>query len=125
MKRILVIDDEADIREVIQVTLEMTRGWQALLAASGREGVDTAASEQPDAILLDVMMPGMDGPTTFSELQADERTRAIPVVLLTAKVQPSDQRRFATLGVAGVIAKPFNPMRLAEEIEQALGWKRA
>ncbi|BAC92154.1 response regulator [Gloeobacter violaceus] len=122
MKRILVIDDEADIREVIQLTLELTRGWEIVAAESGSEGIALATSRNPDAILLDVMMPEMDGVSTFAGLQAEAATRSIPVVLLTAKVQSADRRRFAELGVAGVIAKPFDPMGLTDQLEALLGW---
>ncbi|UFP92782.1 response regulator [Gloeobacter morelensis] len=122
MRRILVIDDEADIREVIQLTLELTRGWEILAAESGHEGIALAASRHPDAILLDVMMPEMDGVATFARLQAEVATCAIPVVLLTAKAQSADKRRFAALGVAGVIAKPFDPMGLTDQLEVLLGW---
>ncbi len=122
MRRILVIDDEADIREVIQLTLELTRGWEILAAESGREGIALAASRNPDAILLDVMMPEMDGVATFARLQAEVATCAIPVVLLTAKAQSADKRRFAALGVAGVIAKPFDPRGLTDQLEVLLGW---
>ena len=121
-KRILVIDDENDIREVVQLSLASLAGWETLTAASGREGLARAADEQPDAILLDVMMPDMDGPTAFRKLQAEASTRSIPVIFLTAKVQAPDRRRLAELGVAAVIAKPFDPLRLPEEIASALGW---
>lgn len=122
MRTVLVIDDEDDIREVAQVSLEALGGWNVLTASSGTQGIERAASEQPDAILLDVMMPGMDGPTTFQRLQAEEATRAIPVIFLTAKVQAADRQRFADLGVAGVIAKPFDPMTLAGDIAALLKW---
>ena len=121
-KRVLVIDDEGDIREVARVSLEMVGGWEALTAGSGGEGLDTARAEQPDAILLDVMMPDMDGPSTFNKLQADAAIRNIPVILLTAKVQVNDRRRFAELGVMGVIAKPFDPLSLPREVAEVLGW---
>ena len=122
-KRILVIDDEDDIRQVAQLSLEMTGGWEVLTAGSGFEGLAKAGVEQPDAILLDVMMPDMDGPATFQKLQDDALTCDIPVILLTAKVQPADRRKFGDLGVTGVIAKPFDPMRLASEVAEALGWE--
>ncbi|GMU56141.1 MAG: hypothetical protein AMXMBFR33_52870 [Candidatus Xenobia bacterium] len=122
MRTVLVIDDEDDIREVAQVSLEALGGWNVLTASSGIQGIERAASDQPDAILLDVMMPGMDGPTTFQKLQAEEGTRAIPVIFLTAKVQAADRQRFADLGVAGVIAKPFDPMTLAGDIAALLKW---
>lgn len=122
MKRILLIEDEDDIREVAQASLELTRGWEVHAASSGREGIERAASLQPDAILLDVMMPDMDGPTTFTHLQERADTRAIPVILLTAKVQAADRSRFDGLGVRAVIAKPFDPMTLADQVANALGW---
>lgn len=121
-KRILVIDDEDDIREVAQVSLEMVGGWEVLTAASGKEGLLRAEAEQPDAILLDVMMPDMDGPTTLRQLHAHPALQHIPVIFLTAKVQAADRRRFADLGVQGVLAKPFDPMRLAPQVAEVLGW---
>ncbi len=123
MKRVLIVDDEDDIREVAALSLEATSDWTILTASSGREGLVTAASETPDAILMDVMMPGMDGPTTFKQLQLNPATAGIPVVLLTAKVQGVDQRRFAGLGVAAVLFKPFDPLTLAAQISEALGWE--
>lgn len=122
-KRILLVDDEPDIREVAQVSLEMVAGWRVRTAASGAEAIAAAAADPPDAILLDVMMPDLDGPTTFQRLQAEPRSRGIPVILLTAKVQAVDQRNFADLGVAGVIPKPFDPMTLARQVAGILGWK--
>lgn len=122
MRTVLVIDDEDDIREVAQVSLEALGGWNVLTASSGDQGIQRAASDKPDAILLDVMMPGMDGPTTFQKLQAEEATRNIPVIFLTAKVQAADRQRFAHLGVAGVIAKPFDPMTLASDMAALLNW---
>jgi CheY-like chemotaxis protein len=125
MRRILIIDDEDDIREVAALTLEATAGWEIITASSGAAGILAAAtaSPQPDAILMDVMMPGMDGPTTFRHMQQDPVIAGIPVLLLTAKVQGVDQRRFAGLGVAAVLFKPFDPLTLAAQISEALGWK--
>ena len=121
--RILIIDDEEDIREVAALSLETVAGWQVITANSGAQGLARAIEHQPDAILLDVMMPGMDGPTTFRELRNHPRTRRIPVLLLTAKVQSSDQRRFADLGVEAVLFKPFDPLTLSTQIAAALHWK--
>nr|WP_199306157.1 response regulator [Coleofasciculus sp. FACHB-T130] len=121
-KRILVIDDEEDIREVAQLSLEMAANWDVLTASSGREGLAKAEVEQLDAILLDVMMPDWDGVTTFQQLQANPATQHIPVLLLTAKMQAADKRRFAQLGVKAVIAKPFDPMTLADQVAKSLGW---
>jgi CheY-like chemotaxis protein len=122
-RKILIIDDEDDIREVAALSLESVAGWDVVTANSGAQGVARAIEHQPDAILLDVMMPGMDGPSTFRELRKNPVTAKIPVLLLTAKVQSSDQRRFADLGVASVLFKPFDPMTLADQISGVLGWK--
>ncbi|MEB3883548.1 response regulator [Lyngbya sp. CCY1209] len=121
-KRILLIDDEDDIREIAQLSLEMIGGWTVATADSGNRGLETARAQRPDAILLDVMMPGLDGFATFQKLQADPQTREIPVILLTAKVQSADRQKFDRLGVSGVISKPFEPMSLAEEVAHILGW---
>src|SRR3569833_891649 len=123
MRRILIIDDEDDNREVAALSLEATAGWEIIAANSSAAGIKAAAEQKPDAILMDVMMPGMDGPTTFRQMQQNPNISGIPVLLLTAKVQGVDQRRFADLGVAGVLFKPFDPMTLAQQISQALDWK--
>ena len=124
MRRILIIDDEDDIREVAALALETTAGWETVTASSGPDGILAAANSKPapDAILMDVMMPGMDGPTTFRQMQQNPELAGIPVLLLTAKVQGVDQRRFAGLGVSAVLFKPFNPMTLAAQISEKLGW---
>ncbi|HEX4284637.1 MAG TPA: response regulator [Terracidiphilus sp.] len=121
--RILIIDDEDDIREVAAMSLETVAGWEVMVANSGAQGLTRAASYKPDAILLDVMMPGMDGPTTFRELRKNPMTAKIPVLFLTAKVQATDRRRFADLGIHAVLVKPFDPMTLSTQISNALGWK--
>jgi CheY-like chemotaxis protein len=121
--RILIIDDEDDIREVAALSLETVAGWEVMVANSGAQGLARASVYKPDAILLDVMMPGMDGPTTFRELQKNPETAHIPVLLLTAKVQASDKVRFADLDVKAVLVKPFDPMTLSTQIADALGWE--
>lgn len=121
-KHILLVDDDEMIREVAQLALGLVGGWQVTTASSGEEGLAVAGTISPDAILLDVMMPGLDGPSTFGRLQNDPVTRAIPVVLLTAKVQPAERRRWLELGVAGVLAKPFDPMTLSSQLAELLGW---
>lgn len=105
------------------MSLETATAWQALTAASGDEGLEAARREQPDAILLDVQMPEMDGLATFRRLQASDHTRLIPVIMLTAKVQSTDRRLFLSLGVAAVIPKPFDPLKLAGQVAGLLGWK--
>ena len=121
-RRILIIDDEYDIRAVAQLTLKTVAGWDVSLAASGKEGLVKAADEQPDVILLDVMMPDMDGIETLRALQANPATQSIPVIFMTAKVQAAEQRRFTELGVAGIIPKPFKAMKLSGQIAETLGW---
>ncbi|OLP19072.1 two-component system response regulator [Leptolyngbya sp. 'hensonii'] len=116
LKRILIVDDEADIRTVAQASLEIMGDWEVITAASGHEGIAKAETEKPDLILLDVMMPDIDGPTAFLQLRANPQTQNIPVVLLTAKVQAADQRRFADLGVTAVFAKPFDPVTLSDDL---------
>ena len=122
VKRVLIIDDEDDIREVAQTSLEIMGGWDVFTAASSQEGITIAEAEQPDAILLDVMLPDVDGPATFQKLQANPVTAQIPVILLTAKAQASDQRYFADLGVMAVLTKPFDPVTLADRVAEALAW---
>lgn len=120
---VLVIDDEDDIREVAQLCLEAVGGWDVITASSGQEGLLKAAQSSPDAILLDVMMPELDGPSTYVKLQANPATINIPVILLTAKIQPSEQRKFAALGVKAVLSKPFDPLTLASQVAEVLEWK--
>jgi len=122
-RRILIIDDEDDIRQVAALSLETVAGWEVVTASSGTQGIRRAQDGKPDAILLDVMMPGMDGPTTFQELRKIPEIAGIPVILLTAKVQGADQKRFANLGVSAVLFKPFDPLTLAQQMSDALGWK--
>jgi CheY-like chemotaxis protein len=121
-KQILVVDNEQYIQEVTKICLETVAGWKVVTASSGKEGIIKAETYQPDAILLDVMMPEMDGITTFEKLQANPLTKAIPVILLTAKIQASDRRRYTQMGMISAIAKPFNPLELAAEVAVALGW---
>ncbi|HTL88777.1 MAG TPA: response regulator [Leptolyngbya sp.] len=122
IKQILVIDDEPYVREVIQICLETTAGWEVITAGSGNEGLVKAETEQPDAILLDVMMPGMNGITTFQNLQSNAATQEIPVIVLTAKMQFGDRPQYLKLGLKAAIAKPFDPLTLASEIAQVLDW---
>jgi CheY-like chemotaxis protein len=124
MKRILVVDNEQYIQEVAKICLETVAGWEILVAGSGPEGILQAEVNQPDAILLDVMMPDMDGPTTIEKLQANPSTKAIPVIWLTAKIQDSDRRYTEMGGIRGAIAKPFSPLELADQIAAILGWSQ-
>ncbi len=121
-RTVLVVDDEADIREVAAMSLETVCGWKVLQANSGVEALRMARENRPDVILLDVMMPDMDGPKTLQALRTDGELESIPVIFLTAKVQSSDRKRFAEMGVSAVLPKPFDPMLLGEQIAGALGW---
>ena len=121
-KRILIIDDEETIQTVVQFGIKMTAGWEVFTASSGQEGIKAAQSKQPDVILLDVMMPDMDGIATFKELQSHSQTEQIPVIFLTAKAQTAEKRQFNDLGVSGVITKPFNSLDLPEQITKILHW---
>jgi CheY-like chemotaxis protein len=123
MKKILVIDDEADIREVLSTSLQLTTDWKVETASSGKDGVLKAIKYRPDAIVLDFMMPEMDGPTAARMLQAQPETSLTPVVLLTAKAHMSDREGLVKNGgIKAVLAKPFDPLTIADEIKEALGW---
>jgi CheY-like chemotaxis protein len=122
MKHILIIDDEADIREIAQASLEIMKNWAVTTACSGEEGIARATANPPDAILLDVMLPDMDGTIALQKLQENPITCKIPVIFLTAKVRASDQRRLAEMKVSAILAKPFNPEDLADQIVDTLGW---
>ncbi|HEX8704191.1 MAG TPA: response regulator [Myxococcaceae bacterium] len=120
IRKVLLVDDEDDIRTVGNLSLSRVGGWQTVLASSGAEAVKKAAAERPDLILLDVMMPGMDGPTTFTQLRAQEATATTPIIFMTAKVQKQEVARYLELGAVGVIGKPFDPMTLPTEIKKLL-----
>ena len=121
-KQILVVDDSPLIREVARLGLEAGSGWKVLSAESGPEAVARASAERPEAILLDVVMPGMDGPATLRELRAVPATTQIPVILVTARDGSADRARFESLDVAGVITKPFTMQGLAGQVAEILGW---
>ena len=121
-RRVLLVDDEDDIREVARMSLSAVAGWEVVTAASGREALDAGGASAPyDVVLLDVMMPGLDGPGTLPLLRERDWGRDVPVIFLTAKVQPADRRALGALGAAGIVGKPFDPMTLATEIEAILG----
>ncbi len=121
-RHVLIVDDDDGIREVAKMSLELVAGWHVTTATTGADGIAAARAEHPDGILLDVMMPGLDGPATLAALRADGDIGAIPVIFLTAKVQASERTRFAELDVAGLIAKPFDPMALHTQIAELFGW---
>ncbi|HWH93106.1 MAG TPA: response regulator [Baekduia sp.] len=122
-RQILVVDDSPVVRELARMGLETIAGWDVRPAESGGEALRRAAADAPEAILLDVVMPEMDGPATLLELQGRAITRDIPVIFVTAKDHPADRARLAALGAAGVIAKPFEVRELAAQVAEILGWE--
>jgi CheY-like chemotaxis protein len=121
ISKVLLVDDEPDIRRLGQMSLELMGRMAVVLAADGEEALALAAREKPDAILLDVMMPGMDGPHTLQRLKADPATASIPVIVLTASPSSSEVDALRALGAAGVVRKPFDPMQLAKEVQRLAG----
>jgi CheY-like chemotaxis protein len=122
-RKVLVVDDDDVIREVAKVALEVVGGWQVSTAVNGPEARELARTLRPDVVLLDVMMPGMDGPRTAASLSDDPVTREIPVIFLTAKLADPVIMNRSESNLAGIIAKPFDPMTLAEEVSELLGWR--
>jgi CheY-like chemotaxis protein len=120
VEKVLMVDDEPHVRRVAELSLSRVGGWAVTLATSGAEALMAAVESPPDLILLDVMMPGMDGPTTLGALQERTATAAIPVIFMTAKVQEHEIDRYLTLGAAGVVCKPFDPVKLPDQIRRIL-----
>ncbi|HKU19533.1 MAG TPA: response regulator [Terriglobales bacterium] len=124
-KTVLIIDDEADIREIATASLQLVGGFTVLTARSGQDGISLARQQKPDAIILDLMMPEMDGCEVLLQLKNDPNSRDIPVVLLTAKVQGMKKEMAQAAGAAGVLMKPFDPMLLPAQLNAMLGWAAA
>jgi CheY-like chemotaxis protein len=122
--KILIIDDEDDIRRIARLSLSRIGRMDVLEAAGGAEGVRMAEEQQPDAILLDVMMPNMDGPATLAALQQNPKTSAIPVLFLTAKALTAEIERLRQLGARDVLTKPFDPVALPTQVQAALAATR-
>ncbi|MFZ2725244.1 MAG: response regulator [Methylococcaceae bacterium] len=118
LNKIMYVEDEADIREVAQLALELVGGYSLLICSSGQEAIDKAEAFAPDLILLDVMMPSMDGPMTLAKLRKFPHLIHTPVVFMTAKVQPNEVTALRNLGALEVIAKPFDPMLLATQLRE-------
>lgn len=121
-KLVLLVDDEAHVREVVEACLKDLGGWNVQSVASGHEGLDKLAVVQPDAIVLDISMPGMDGFMFLRQLRTNPLTQSIPVVLLTARARWFTLKQLQSFGVVGAIAKPFNSVSLTQEIAKNLGW---
>jgi CheY-like chemotaxis protein len=118
--RILHVDDEPDIRDVVDMSLGLDPDFEVRACASGAEAIAAAAEWRPLLILLDVMMPGMDGPTTLTQLRKNPQTSSIPVIFMTARAQTREVEHFIALGAQGVISKPFDAMTLAAEVQSHL-----
>ncbi len=119
--RVLLIDDEPDLRRLAEVSLSAVGGWKVTSCASGAEGVEAALREPPDLVLLDVQMPGLDGPQTLAALRREPALAAVPVVFLTATCAEDDLARLRALGARGVVQKPFDPFTLPGQVQAALG----
>lgn len=116
LETILYVEDDPDIRAIAELALGTVGGFQLLPCRGGQEALETLGSTRPDLILLDVMMPGMDGPETFRAIRRQEDHADIPVVFMTAKIQPNEVKDYLDMGALGVIAKPFDPMTLADQV---------
>jgi CheY-like chemotaxis protein len=122
LEKILLVEDEPDIRTVAQLSLQAIGGFQVELCSSGQEALTRAPIFKPDLILLDVMMPGMDGPTTYQELKRIPELAGVPVCFMTAKVQPQEVAQYKAMGALDVVPKPFDPMTLPGQIRVI--WER-
>ncbi len=121
LNRILYVEDEPDIQAIAKLALEMVGGFTVELSSSGQDALHKAVTFQPDLVLLDVMMPGMDGPTTFQKLREQPQTATLPIAFMTAKVQTDEIERYISMGAIGFVAKPFDPMKLADTVNRL--WK--
>jgi CheY-like chemotaxis protein len=118
LKSVLYVDDEPDIREVVEMALNLVSGIAVKTCGSGADALQLLPGFMPDLVLLDVMMPGLDGPATLASMRSDPTLRDIPVVFMTAKALPQEVDRFMSLGAIGVISKPFDPMQLAARVQE-------
>jgi len=116
LRSILYVDDEPDIREIVQLALSLSPDLDVHTCESGIKALEILPLLRPDLVLLDVMMPGLDGPATFARMREHEVLRSIPVVFVTAKALPQEVDRFMSSGALGVISKPFDPMHLAQGV---------
>lgn len=122
--KVLYVDDEPDIREIAVMALELNSGFEVRSAEGGRVALSIAADWQPDVVVLDVMMPDMDGPMTRKALAEKDSTAGIPVIFATARTQPDEIESYLAMNVAGVISKPFDPMTIADQVTSILGTVR-
>ena len=116
LQSVLYVDDEPDIREIVQLTLSLTKGLVVHIGESGEQALELLRELRPDLLLLDVMMPGLDGPGTLKRMREDPAIAQIPVIFVTAKAMPREVDLFRKMGAAGVIGKPFDPMQLTKQV---------
>ena len=121
IRKVMLVDDDDDIREIGTMALSEVGQWQVVEAASGSEALTACERETPDVVLLDVMMPEMDGPTTFHSLRKLKSGKEVPIIFMTAKVQKHEVEGYLKLGAQGVIRKPFDPLTLPDEVRQIVG----
>ena len=117
LKKILYAEDEADIREIVKISLEDLGGYHIQYCTNGHEAIEAAKREQFDLLLLDVMMPGMDGPSTLLEIRKIPQYKTTPAIFMTAKIQPKELAEYKSMGVVDIITKPFDPMMLADNLQ--------
>jgi two-component system, OmpR family, response regulator len=123
--RALVVDDDDDIRFLTAIALTSTAGWEVVSAASGEEALALAREQVPDVVLMDLMMPGMDGVTTTARMRERPETADVPIVLFTARAAiEGSSAPWDDADISGVLTKPYDPMRLAEAVTDLLGWDR-
>ena len=118
--KVLIIDDEEDTREIAKMSLSLLGGLDVVEAESGKDGIEVASHSRPDVILLDMMMPIMDGPSTLEALRTNEATKDIPVIFLTAKAMTTEIEKLKRMGATGVLTKPFDPTTLASQVQAIL-----
>jgi len=118
LHKIMLVEDDVDIQQIVDISLSAISGYEIMLCDSGYEAIEKAKSFSPDIILLDVMMPGMDGPSTLKKLRENPDTAEIPVIFLTAKIMPQEIQEYKNMGAVDVISKPFNPLTLSERIQK-------
>lgn len=123
IRHVLIIDDEPDIREIAKISLHITKQWTVMTAASGPEGISMAVAKSPDLILLDVMMPEVDGPATLRALKQNPKTQHIPVILLTATAKLAPQSECVEEEACGILVKPFDPGTFGDKIQALLASK--
>jgi two-component system OmpR family response regulator len=117
LQSLLYVDDDPDIREIVELSLGLDGTLRVSSSAGGEGALDTMRTERPDLVVLDVMMPGMDGPAILRRMRADPLLRDIPVIFMTAKANPQEVARFRDLSAIGVIPKPFDPMALGSQVK--------